>query len=134
MSGTRFPQWPSPEEIERLMNPTGGKQTPTPWKAQDDTGPDRFFITDRFGNRVALFDRAEDRDFALWWSNTHGGVIAILRQYKDAFGFAAMGADNVGLKDFAANQREIAEAWEQFFTTMGRSARQQNEIDKLKPK
>jgi hypothetical protein len=131
-----FPSWPSKAEIARIMNPTGGTQTPTPWKSVEDSRVAElmahapvFAIQDRHGTTIAEFARKEDRDFAMWWTNTHGGVLAILRQYADSFGFVAMGAENVAVKDFASNQREIAEAWLEFFTSMGRSAQQRNEAD-----
>jgi hypothetical protein len=118
----RGPNLPTPEQIERMMNPTGGTQTPTPWRAQDD-GPGRHFLTNSFGNRIALFDRKEDRDFAMFWANTHAGVISLLRGFKCGFEFVAMGEpEGSGTRHYAKTQAEIAAIWEEFFTTLGKSA------------
>jgi len=134
MLNGRQPGLPTPEDIERMANPTGGSQTPTPWRAQDD-GPSRHFLINANGQRVALFDRNVDRDFAMFWANTHTGIIPLLRGFKLGFEFIAKGSDDAGTRSFAQNQADIAAIWEQFFTTLGASARKHTDavIDDDKP-
>jgi len=117
--GHRQPHLPSPEEIERMTNPTGGAQTPTPWRSSDTQDGHHLVAGAR---HIATFPRAEDRDFAMFWANTHTGIIPLLRGFKLAFEFIARGTEDES--GFAKNQAMIAGIWEEFFTTLGASARQ----------
>lgn len=127
-NGHRQPSLPTPEQIERMRNPTGAARA-MPWHAHDRTrGVYRYAIRDDVGVTVARFDTREARDFALFWANTHVGVIQLLRGFKFGFEFVK-GASHgdEALADYAGNQAEIAGIWEEFFTTLGASARRHAE-------
>lgn len=113
------------ERLAEFANPTGGRQTPTPWRKHDRTrGIYRYALRDANGVTVTRFVTREDRDFALFWINTHAGIIAILRQSMDSYEFLSHGAGgDMPLRDFAGRQREAAEAWHEFFRTLGASAK-----------
>jgi hypothetical protein len=73
------------ERLMQLANPTGGKHTPTPWKAHDQIGvrPETaitfgggYAIRDGDDSLIALFARREDRDLALYFANTHAAGLA----------------------------------------------------------
>jgi hypothetical protein len=128
MMNGRQPNLPTPEQIKRMTNPTGGSQTPTPWKAGEHTisadVADAHVIYDSEQGVIAHFHRKEDRDFALFWANTHAGVISLLRGFKCGFEFVAKGEpEGSGARHYATTQAELAGIWEEFFTTLGASAR-----------
>jgi len=119
----RQPNLPTPEDFERLSNPTGGNQTRTPWHKTVGIGQRPAIADDVHRWVIATFDREEDRDFALFWVNSHPGVISLLRGFKHAFEFIARGsAPDDTMHTFASHQAEMAGIWEQFFTTLGQSA------------
>jgi hypothetical protein len=126
MHDMKFPNGElSLELMEQIVNPTGGRQTPTPWKAHDlCRGICRYAIRDGNLVTVARFNTREDRDFALFWVNSHAGLIGILNQMAQSFRFIEHGTEEVPTKHIARNSADLTEIWHEFFRTLGASARE----------
>jgi hypothetical protein len=121
------------KRLAELSNPTGGKHTPTPWHAHDSTGvrietgiklaADGFSVREADGELVALFARREDRDLALYFANTHAGIISLLRGNAAAWDFVERTGHVTA--DFAKAQAENARAYADLFCRLGKVEPQQ---------
>jgi hypothetical protein len=107
-------------------NPTGGKHTPTPWKAAPAVAapstPGEFAIVQTGGHvdwQIATFQREADRDLALYFVNAHAGMLAVMRSHAEAFDFIAKGTADAGLRDYAGHMAELARIYRNGFASMG---------------
>ena len=127
----------TPEDFERLArisNPTGGKHTPTPWKAGDDrvgmrpetalNMADGFQIRSSGGTHgdalIAVFKHKPDRDLALYFTNVHAGMIALIRNYARAFEFIAKNHPSAPDREYARNAAEQANIYADLFCRLGK--------------
>jgi hypothetical protein len=117
------------ERLMQLANPTGGKHTPTPWKAHDQIGvrPETaitfgggYAIRDGDDSLIALFARREDRDLALYFANTHAAIIGYLRALAHAFDFIAAGLADESRQQFARTHAEQCRIYADLFTRLGK--------------
>ena len=105
-----------PEGYERLMqltNPTGGLHSATPW------AKDGEHDVTAAGETIAQFRHTEDRDVALYFTNCHAGMIALVRSLGQGFDAVAQMTGDDALKKFAGRHGELCRIYADLFSRLG---------------
>lgn len=105
------------EIFKRATNPTGTDHTLTPWKAADTMGT--HDIVSHIDVPIAGFVRKEDRDLALYFANSHGAMISLIRDLAGAFDFAALAVDHEATRTFLRERAELTRIYADIFAAMG---------------
>jgi hypothetical protein len=110
--------------IQRLMNlqnPTGTAHSPLPWRKPERADNGRL-IESETGVTIGYFQRAEDRDLALYFANVHPAMISLLRNLAAAFAFIGVGtnADDTGLRSYANNMAKSTTIYTDIFCRLGK--------------
>lgn len=116
---TQTPLRPTEEMLLRIINPTRSSHTPTPWTKGEKTD-DGYPINGGNGMQIAIFDRVEDRDLALYFVNAHAAIIGLLRNTADSFEFGALGTEDEPVRDFLKRQAELVRIYADLFCRLGR--------------
>jgi hypothetical protein len=105
------------DAIERLLeltNPTGALRSATPWAASGETE-----IT-AAGATIAQFRHGADRNVALYFTNNHAGMIALLRSHAQAFDAISLMTADANLQAFARRQARNARIYADLFCRLGK--------------
>jgi hypothetical protein len=117
------------KRVQQIMNPTGGKHTPTPWKKGADGDAPAILAGDS-GFMLAAFTREADRDLALYFANAHAGMIGLFRNMADQFEFVARVTADDGLRLFAEGRAQEARIYADLFCRLGKPEVPQQEEGK----
>jgi hypothetical protein len=102
------------EYLARRTNPTGALHSATPWAKSGE-----HEIT-AAGAVIAQFRHIEDRDVALYFTNAHPAIIALIRSTADTFEFIQTGIEEPAFKEVAARQAELLRIYADLFCRLGK--------------
>lgn len=109
------------QRLMKLQNPTGTAHSPTPWRKPENNGR---LIESETGVTIGYFQRAEDRDLALYFTNAHPAMISLLRNLAAAFAFIGAGTNgnDSGLRNYANQMAESTTIYTDIFCRLGKLA------------
>lgn len=103
------------QSLLKWTNPTGAMHSAVPW------APSGAFEITAAGAPIAYFRHTEDRDLALYFTNVHPGIIALLRSAAASCDFiAAAAGGEPGLRAIAHGQAEQLRIYAELFCRLGK--------------
>jgi hypothetical protein len=107
------------QRLMKLQNPTGTAHTPLPWRKPVRADNGRI-IESEIGVAVGYFQRAEDRDLALYFANVHPAIITMLRSLATSFAFIGAATADPSLRTYADHLAETTTIYTDIFCRLGK--------------